>query len=510
LPASGTSAANATQVVQPTLPRALGQSVDGTLDPSYNRAADIFVAAGGNLQAALDAAQPGQIVELQAGATWTGSYTLRNKTGSSWIYIRSSRYQELPAPGERVGPEHAHLMPKIVVQNSFSPALKTDASAHNYRLIGIEFLANQDASELVKVGPLDYETNVNQLAHHITFDRVYIHGHANYESTVGITVNGRHIAVIDSYISEIHDIGQDSQAILGWNGDGPLKIVNNYLEAAGENVMFGGVDPAITNLVPSDIEIRGNHFSKPLSWKNAIASGPHAGSKWSVKNIFELKNAQRVLIEGNLFEHNWIAAQQGSAIVFTVRNQDGDAPWSAVQDIIFRNNIVRDSEHFLNLTGEDDLQTSQQTKRILVENNLVYDIRARLVLLTTPGAPILDLTIRHNTMLHTGAGSTFIYAGDSTAVAENFIFVDNIVTHGQYGFHFPFGNVDTWLRNYEFENNVVVGGNTNVPAGNRIADHIGTVGFRNVEADDYRLRNDSAFKRAGSDGSDVGIVTLSQ
>ena len=45
----------------------------------------------------------------------------------------------------------------------------------------------------------------------------------------------------------------------------PFKIVNNYLEGAGENVMFGGADPRIKNLVPSDIEIRRNHFFKLLS-----------------------------------------------------------------------------------------------------------------------------------------------------------------------------------------------------------------------------------------------------
>ena len=50
-------------------------------------------------------------------------------------------------------------------------------------------------------------------------------------------------AVIDSYLSEAHVVGFDSQAICGVNGPGPFKIVNNYLEGSGENVMFGGADP---------------------------------------------------------------------------------------------------------------------------------------------------------------------------------------------------------------------------------------------------------------------------
>jgi len=36
--------------------------------------------------------------------------------------------------------------------------------------------------------------------------------------------------VIDSYIADIKEVGADSQAVAGWNGPGPFKIANNYLE----------------------------------------------------------------------------------------------------------------------------------------------------------------------------------------------------------------------------------------------------------------------------------------
>ena len=42
-----------------------------------------------------------------------------------------------------------------------------------------------------------------------------------------------------------------------------------------------------------------------------------------MKNSFELKNARRVLVEGNVFEHVWAAAQTGFAVLFTTRNQGG-------------------------------------------------------------------------------------------------------------------------------------------------------------------------------------------
>ena len=80
--------------------------------------------------------------------------------------------------------------------------------------------------------------------------------------------------MLNSFISDIKAVNADSQAIAGYNGAGPFTIENNYLEAAGENVMFGGADPAVTNLVPSDIVLRRNHLFKPLEWRNAILAAP--------------------------------------------------------------------------------------------------------------------------------------------------------------------------------------------------------------------------------------------
>jgi hypothetical protein len=91
--------------------------------------------------------------------------------------------------------------------------------------------------------------------------------------------------------------------------------------------------------VSRDIEFRANYCFKPLSWK--IGDPSYAGIPWAVKHLFELKNARRVLIEGNRFENNWTHAQTGTAILFTVRNRGGKAPWSAVQDVTMINNVVR-------------------------------------------------------------------------------------------------------------------------------------------------------------------------
>src|SRR5213080_3440042 len=375
------------------------------------------VPAGGDLQSALNAAQPGDAIILQAGATYSGNFTLPTKSGSGWIYVQSSALSSLPAAGTRVGPAQANLMPKIVSPNTM-PAISTAAAAHHFRFVGVEITttwASTSATNyvLVSLEAPGGNTSLSQVPTDFIFDRCYIHGTPTGNVRRAIMLNSARTAVVDSHVSDLHEAGADSQALAGWNGPGPFKIVNNYLEGAGENVMFGGVDPQIVNLVPADIEIRHNYFFKPLSWR--VGDPSYAGIQWTIKNLFELKNARRVLIDGNLFEHNWPADQNGFSILFTVRNANGTAPWSTVEDVTFSNNILRHAAQGINILGYDNNNLSQQTKRILIKNNLFDDLggswgAGRLLQLLSGTA---DVTIDHNTAFQTediifadGAAST--------------------------------------------------------------------------------------------------------
>src|SRR5262249_30646037 len=148
--------------------------------------------------------------------------------------------------------------------------------------------------------------------------------------------------------------------------------------------------------VPSDITIARNYFTKQLAWR--------AQPQWNVKNLLELKNAQRVTIDGNVFEYSWEAAQQGYAIMLTPRNQDGTAPWSVVQNVSFTNNVVRHAASGLAILGTDDEKPSQTTNAILVRNNLFEDISSQYggagrFMLINGG---VNITIDHNTVMQDG------------------------------------------------------------------------------------------------------------
>jgi hypothetical protein len=435
----------------------------------------IHVPADGDLQAVLDEATGGDVITLAPDATYRGPFHLRRKDGDRWIVITSAA-KDLPPPGRHVMPSDVSSMPKLVA--SSGSVFQAESGAHHYRFIGLE-MAPADGVALNTVVELGAGARtIDAVPHHIIIDRCYIHGDATEGGRRGIALNSRDTAVVDSYLSDFKDRTNDAQAIAGWNGPGPFKIAGNYLEASGENVMFGGGDPEISGLVPADIEIVRNHMAKPLRWKKDDPA--FEGVEWAVKNLFELKNARRVLVDGNLLEYNWPHAQNGFAILFTVRNQDGGAPWSVVEDVTFTNNLVRHVAAGINVLGRDDNYPSWQTRRIAIRNNVFLDVggpwgNGRLFQLLEGTSGV---TIEHNTALQTGG---ILFGGDRE-VHTNFVFRDNVVPHnddGMTGTGTGPGNptLERYFPGATVQGNVIVGGSPGAyPAGNTYPASLADIG----------------------------------
>jgi hypothetical protein len=461
------------------------------------------VAAGGDLQGTLNSAQPGDTILLQAGATFSGNFVLPAKApdATSYLTIRSSADPlTLPAPGVRIDPTYAALLPKLRSPN-MSPALATAPYAHHYRIELVEFLpTSQGANDIVVLGDGSSAQNVlSMVPHDLVVDRVYIHGDVILGQKRGIALNSASTTIQNSYISEIKSSSQDSQAICGWNGPGPYTITNNYLEAAGENVLFGGSDPAILNLVPSDITFRRNYLTKPLTWKT---------QGWVVKNVFELKNAQRVTIDGNIIENNWLAAQAGYAVVLTPRNQGGAAPWSVVQHVTFTNNVVRHVASAINMLGTDNEKPSQTMNDVVIRNNLFVDVGGTYggdgrMLLINGG---VQITVDHNTAMNSGMASVYAYG----TPVQGFTFTNNTIPDNSYGI---IGDgtapgqstVTTYFPNAVLLDNVIVGAPSySYPTGNYFPATMSAVGFVSYATGNYRLAVSSPYYAAATDGTAVG------
>jgi Carbohydrate binding module (family 6) len=479
-------------------------------------AATITVNSGGDLQAALNAAQPGDTILLQPGATFVGNFKLPAKNGSAYITLRSAAPDSsLPAAGQRITPAYASLLPKIKVTTSGGTALITAVAASYWRLQFLEFLPGMlGAADLVGFGRSgSAQDTLAEVPHHLIMDRCYLHGSPTTGQRRGLTLNSGETQIINSYFSDFKGINEDTQALGGSNGPGPYLIENNYIEAAGENIMFGGNDPSIPNLVPSNITIRRNLITKQLAWMS---------QSWVVKNLIEFKNAASVLVEGNIIENNWSAGQQGYSILFTPRNQSGTAPWSVVKNITVQNNIIRHVAAGFNISGYDDLHPSQQTHGIAINNNLFYDVSKAYA---TPnhaangwmgiiGGGPRDITIDHNTV--DNDGTIFISLGKGYAPTGWQIFgmrvTSNLFRDNKYGL---FGNesqpgLASWTMyapDGVFQGNAVGGAPAaTFPPGNdypTLAEWL--AGFVNVASHDYRLVSTSPSIGGALDGTDIGV-----
>ena len=365
-----------------------------------------------------------------------------------------------------MGPTNASQLATLIPPPSGSSAvIATAQSAAYYQLVGLEITTPRYLAGLVSLGSCTVsggtegcsETSWQQLPHHIIFDRCYIHGSSTYGTRRGILANAGQgncsttrtacgtayytgfgsasrpddIVVTNSYFADIKDSTYEAQAFESWNGYGPFRLENNYLESSTENVMFGGEDPSVPYLVPSDIIFRHNHCYKPMAWFNGNEAG-----KWISKNLFELKNAQNVVVDSNVFEHNWVGNQRGYGFVLIPRNQSGASPWSIVQNVTFTNNVIRHMAGGITTAGSDSTHPSRQLNQVTYSNNLFYDIGGIWGPSTDQDVgQVLEIeydtdhfTFDHNTAFQTTAVTYSNYTPNT-----NFVFTNNVAAHNYCG-----------------------------------------------------------------------------
>jgi hypothetical protein len=575
----------------------------------------VRVSEGGDLQAALDAARPGDTILLAPGARFVGNFVLPQVEGATSFMTLRTDGAGLPREGVRTGPQYAGRLAVLQSPNN-DPALRTAPAAHHWRIENVEFRASRDGNnEIISLGSAS-QTSREEVPHTLVLDRLLITGDPQLGQKRGIALNSAATEIRNCYIAGIRGVGMDTQAILGWNGPGPFLIENNYLEGAGENVMFGGGTPMIPDLVPTGITMRRNLLSKPLAWRDPIVATPSAlraavstvggglgagtyiysvvaerpsgqattavsvpsapvtakldssngtvalewaavpgaaayrvyrtspepstmwrtettrftdtgaagkaatppakGTTWSVKNIFELKNARDVLFEGNVLERNWLESQAGYAILMQPTNPDARAPWTTIENVRIVNNIIRDVAGAVHILATDQKHDTGHARGITIANNLIANVDkdewggAGDFLLI--GAGPTDLRVEHNTVLNTGRIISVFGGKKDPKYSEGFVFRNNLVRHNEYGVKGDGVNSgDPTLSRYfpgaTFEGNVIAGGNrSQYPRGNEF---VSPEEFESqfIGSGNYRLKPGSPYRGAGADIERIEAAT---
>jgi hypothetical protein len=526
----------------------------------------IAVPAGGNFQAALNKANCGDTITLQAGATFGGVFTFPQKAcdDQHWVIVRTSTPDSsLPVEGTRMTPCYAgvaslparpnfpcdspvNVLAKLIfnAQTGSGPVVFASGANH-YRLIGLEI------TRLAHT-PIVYNliAPANGVpASNIILDRLWVHGTAHDETQRGIYLAGvTSAAIIDSYFNDFHCVSitgscMDSQAIGGGGGNytaGPYKIVDDFLEASGENILFGGGAATTT---PADIQIQQNHLFKPLIWMAGQPGyvGGSDGNPFIVKNNFELKNAQRVLFDGNIVEYSWGGfTQYGYSLVITPKNQEGDGvnlcPLCKVTDITIRYSTVSHAGAGINianvLSGTGGAASAGE--RYSIHDITLDDINATayngfgplVLVLNNWTANILNsVAINHITGIG-DASFPLLGIGNFTSNPKmaNFTFANSIVITGERPvwssggtsncayYDIPVVTFTACFAPYSFVKNALIGTPSEYPAAKWPASNyfpasptvVQFTDYNNGNGGNYQLLSTSPYKNAGTDGMDLG------
>jgi hypothetical protein len=522
----------------------------------------INVPAGGNIQNALNAANCGETIQLQAGATYVGRFTFPAKAcdDQNWIIVRTSAPNaSLPAEGSRMTPCYAgvasltgrpafncqstqKVVATIVYPGTGNGPVVFSNGANHYRLLGLEITRPVNQTPVGGLISLEGSGTANKLI----FDRLWVHGTALQETRRGVQLGGStNTAVIDSYFSDFHCIAggacTDSQAISGGTGSnpmGPYKIVGNFLEAAAEGILFGG-GPATQT--PADIEVRRNNFFKPMIWMKGAPG--FIGVTFIVKNHFELKNAQRVLLDSNVMQNTWGGfSQAGFSVVITPKNQTLNGvnvcPVCQVTDVTIRyltiSNVgsVFQIANALSSSGGAPLDG----QRYSIHDVIADSIRGAALggagifaqVSSVPSPILQNVMINHVTVFE--PRMLFNVGAAKTAPMRNFTFTNSIVmagtnpiwSTGVYGtqdcayYDVPLTTVNACFSSHAFSNNAIIGSGTQYPpskwpAGNFFPSSLTYVGFSTLSASTidssvgaYSLASYSPYTNAASDGTALG------
>src|SRR5439155_15720100 len=117
-----------------------------------------------------------------------------------------------------------------------------------------------------------------------------------------------------------------------------------------------------------------------------------------------------------------------------------------------------------------------------------------------------DVVIEHNTAFQTG--SIVTAEGEP---ASGFVYRDNIAPHNAFGIvgtgvASGAGTLGVFFPGSVFRRNVVAGGDaTRYPPDNFFPASLDGVGFVDRVGGDYRLATSSPYRRAATDGTDVGV-----
>jgi len=430
----------------PDIKQKLPAIVPVDLPPNANV---VSVAASDDLQQKINAAKPGDVLELEVGATFAGPFTLPAFTASGWIVIRTATPDaQLAMPGTRVSPALAPKMAKLT--SSSSPVIALANGAGSYRIIGLEIESTTGTTVDMGSGG----------THDVILDRVYAHGG-------GMMLQGQRVALIDSYSSGA-SVNNYAVTI---NGSGPVRITNDKLDSPGAHIWIEQ---------GSDVEI----------CQNAMTSS--SGS--NTANV-HMTNASTVLIAGNVLDTIGITMSctqgQQQDVTLAYNHTTHAVEYMYLSDKT-TNVVVHDNLFDSSDTPVNDVRlfgsSSQPVASFKLDHNTFTSASDKFLYLNSPGPFGTNVILTNNIAPY---GNYGVFGNGGSVSASGTAALDNYIGSYTYAYNALWGNP---------------GAASSYPPNNFFPGSAQEMAF----AADWSLTSSSPYKAKASDGKDIGadITTL--
>ncbi len=489
-------------------------------------------------QNAINAATRGvSIVEIPPGVVIvapTGGFSWPAFTGTGRVIVRTGTatgpMEGLPAFGGYVTKaSHSSLMGGLQgapLGGERTLKIAGATGLGNVCFSGIRFIGPAaDTSNMCELGgSLD---NTSLLPANCEFDRCTFEGDPNRNHRRGLQVHSDGASIIGCDFTGFADTNTDAQGIAAWHFGRRVHIENCFIEGAAENFMLGGATantPAST-VEPQDWMIYRCHFRKPVAWK---------GGARIIKNIFEVKFGNRILLWGSVLNQIWFAnGQHGAALNLKT---SVDAGHLQAHNITVRYNKIFDAGMVASLSaGEAGLGiTPIAMSDVDICDNLCWNINTAtfntdtvwFYCSLTAGQSINNVTVDHNSILKgpNGRPDVWQFSGDKATGTEpsctGWLLSNNLieggtgaanttgirwggVAEGQASINYWMNMALCTVRNNAMLNrNAVAAQYTPVGSAWSFPTQA-TAGFADYANGDYRITGGTALN-AGSDGRSLG------
>ncbi len=396
-------------------------------DPSWT------VTIGDNVQTILNEVGFGAIIEFPQGATgsvpntYYGGFLLPviavdpcasgiSDVNHRWVILRTNQVNaaDFPPFGFRTGPawnsKLANLQAQMphglyAVGEIFSAILTTTSSTpiHHFWFSNLQFSVNAEASdgpwaEYFQFGngegnPPDAQNPTS----YMVLDRIYFSTPSPpVFSVAGIAgAVGANVMIIGNYVVGFQRSGSIGQGIYIQDcSTGPLSILNNEVDAAGQGIYFESVGETGCGSNPSvmlqNAVVEKNTLYEPPSWLNPLNPGYGAWDgvqRGNFRNPFESKNCQICLISGNWIDGSFSGQNSGQAFVVTGSGPTAIKTTGATgaHDLNFSYNYIRHAAVVADMSGSSTIDSccgyapdAALNSNVLFSNNLAVDLGRHL------------------------------------------------------------------------------------------------------------------------------------